>query len=100
MKSQVVETGNYAKFTQDSQLKSWLLGTGERELVEAALSDRVWGIGFLGDTDAQIQIALDNREHWGENRLGKALVVVRERIRSEMAAGKGEEATAALTSST
>jgi predicted NAD-dependent protein-ADP-ribosyltransferase YbiA (DUF1768 family) len=45
--------------------------TGERELVEAAKWDRVWGIGYAKSN------ALKNRDSWGENLLGKALVEVR-----------------------
>ncbi|KAH8178146.1 hypothetical protein LIA77_03228 [Sarocladium implicatum] len=99
VKSQAVEMGNYAKFTQDPQFKSWLMGTGERELIEAALTDRIWGIGFFAETDAQVKIALENREHWGENRLGKALMAVRARIRNEMA-DKGVGANNAAQSTT
>ena len=39
--------------------------------------DRIWGIGF-GPADAEA-----NRDKWGENRLGKAMMKVREQLRSE-----------------
>jgi ribA/ribD-fused uncharacterized protein len=91
VKSQVVELGSYAKFSQDEQLRSWLLGTRERELIEASGRDRVWGIGFMAATELEINVALENREHWGENRLGKALMVARTRIREEMARSKEDD---------
>ncbi|CAD0106152.1 unnamed protein product [Aureobasidium uvarum] len=92
IKLDVVERGNYLKFSQgtnvasmriDDQgepvsLKSLLLATEERELVEASRFDRVWGIGF----DAQQALATP-REKWGQNLLGTALINVRERIRKE-----------------
>lgn len=59
-------------------LKSLLLDTGERELVEASRFDQVWGIGF----DAQQALAVP-REKWGQNLLGVALMNLRDRIRQE-----------------
>lgn len=75
-----MEEGNWWKFTSSKekvQFKKGLLDTGDRELVEASPTDRIWGIGF----DAANAEA--NRQDWGENRLGKALMNVRERIREE-----------------
>ncbi|EME41405.1 hypothetical protein DOTSEDRAFT_176519 [Dothistroma septosporum NZE10] len=79
-KSKIVEEGNYHKFTKgkaSADMMRNLLATGERELVEASPADRIWGIGF-GAADAEA-----NRDKWGENRLGKAIMNVRERLRSE-----------------
>ncbi|KAK5117974.1 hypothetical protein LTR62_004018 [Meristemomyces frigidus] len=79
-KSRIVEEGNYHKFTkckEKPEMREMLLATGERELVEASPTDRIWGVGF-GAADAEA-----NREKWGENRLGKAMMVVRERLRKE-----------------
>jgi ribA/ribD-fused uncharacterized protein len=73
----IVEGGDYLKFSQDAWLKGVLLGTGRREIVETSPNDRFWGIGF--DTEN----AEANVEDWGENRLGKALMRVRERLREE-----------------
>ena len=84
----IVKWGNYFKFTQDEELKELLLGTGERELVEASPRDRIWGVGF-GAKNAE-----KNRERWGLNLLGKVLMEVRKRIRKEeeeKAKGKKEE---------
>lgn len=44
--------------------------------MEASPSDRIWGIGF----DAEH--AEGNEKDWGQNKLGKALMRVREKLRS------------------
>src|SRR6185295_19964985 len=41
----VVE-GNLAKFRQNQELGQFLLGTGNKVLVEASPMDRIWGIGL------------------------------------------------------
>lgn len=79
IKSQVVVAGNIAKFGQNANLKSLLLDTGERLLVEAASEDRVWGIGFAAK-DAMLP---QNRQRWGENRLGKALMEARQHLQNQ-----------------
>jgi ribA/ribD-fused uncharacterized protein len=71
----VVEEGNFLKFRQNERLREVLLGTGERELVETSPNDRVWGVGFNSEE------ALEHVEEWGENKLGKALIKVREQLR-------------------
>jgi ribA/ribD-fused uncharacterized protein len=74
----IVTEGNIAKFSQNEDLKSFLLGTGTQILVEASPYDRIWGIG-LGAEDP-------NAKHpstWqGENLLGFALMDAREAIRN------------------
>lgn len=72
--------GNYHKFTiseDRDRLRGMLMGTGDRELVEASPLDAIWGIGFV-ERDAE-----GKREVWGENLLGIAVMEVRERIRGE-----------------
>jgi len=66
-------------------LKSLLLATEERELVEASRFDRVWGIGF----DAQ-QALVTPRQKWGQSLLGTALMNVREKIRREEEVERGQ----------
>ncbi|KAK5657417.1 hypothetical protein OQA88_2989 [Cercophora sp. LCS_1] len=90
VKSDVVVAGNMAKFGQNSKLKAKLLNTGEKMLVEAASKDRVWGIGFNANQ------ALHHRDQWGENRLGKALMLVRGRLR-EQETGSQEEGKKAVS---
>lgn len=69
----IVEEGNFLKFSQNEKLRDVLLGTGERELVETSPNDRLWA-GFNSEE------ALDHVQEWGENKLGKALMGVRERL--------------------
>lgn len=76
-RERIVEEGNYLKFSQNPELRRGLLETGVRELVEAARSDRVWGVGF-NERDAE-----GRRGEWGLNLLGKCLERVRNRIREE-----------------
>lgn len=83
VKSRVVVVGNWYKFREKGRLRDSLLETGERELCEASPVDRVWGIGF-GAEDAE-----DNREDWGESRLGKAIMVVRGRLRGLLEVEEG-----------
>ncbi len=72
----IVVAGNMAKFAQNPALKNFLLGTGERVLVEASPRDTIWGIGL-----GQGEKAEDPRQWRGLNLLGFALMQVRERLR-------------------
>ncbi|KAK5734433.1 hypothetical protein LTR17_008934 [Elasticomyces elasticus] len=79
-KSRIVEEGNYHKFTKSKtkpEMLGMLMATGDRELVEASPTDRIWGVGFGAAT------AEENRADWGENRLGKAIMAVRDRLKQE-----------------
>ncbi|KAK1755176.1 hypothetical protein QBC47DRAFT_382960 [Echria macrotheca] len=69
-----VITGNDGAPTS---LKELLLGTGDRELVEASPLDRIWGVGF---SPAKAEA---NRARWGLNLLGRALMSVRDELRRE-----------------
>lgn len=72
----IVVNANLAKFAQNSELKTYLLGTGSRVLVEASPVDKVWGIG-LAVNDAGV----DNPNLWkGDNLLGFALMEVRSQL--------------------
>lgn len=74
----IVVRGNCAKFTQNEDLRTYLLGTRDRVLVEASPVDRIWGIGLARD-DARAE----HPEQWrGLNLLGFALMQVREELRS------------------
>lgn len=65
----------YAKFSQNNELKDFLLSTGNREIVEASPVDNIWGIGFSSDR------AMENIDKWGQNLLGKTLMKVRAELR-------------------
>ncbi|KAG9647445.1 DUF1768-domain-containing protein, partial [Aureobasidium melanogenum] len=82
----IVERGNLLKFEQNEEFKKVLLDTGDRLLVEAAANDKIWGIGYTAAGAKKV-----SRERWGQNRLGKALMNVREKIRAEEAAEDEEE---------
>lgn len=73
----IVVDGNLAKFGQHDDLRAYLLGTGERVLVEASPVDRVWGIGLAADDPR----ASDPTQWQGQNLLGFALMQVRETLR-------------------
>jgi ribA/ribD-fused uncharacterized protein len=73
----IVVAGNYAKFEQHAALKEYLLLTGDRILVEASPTDKIWGIG-LSKNDPEAA----NPNMWkGANLLGFALMEARELIR-------------------
>lgn len=73
----IVVEGSVHKFSSDDDLRAFLLGTGDRVLVEASPVDRVWGIGLAADDEAAA-----HPERWrGPNLLGFALMEARERLR-------------------
>lgn len=76
-KSDIVIKGNLAKFSQNPQLKDFLLCTNSRILVEASPYDKIWGIGLSADDHG-----CENPELWnGENLLGFCLMEVRDMLR-------------------
>ena len=75
---EIVEEGNWWKFSQNRDLGEVLLATGEREIVEASPDDRIWGIGFNSEE------AEGREKEWGNNGLGKALMRVRERLKRDV----------------
>ncbi|KAF2671177.1 DUF1768-domain-containing protein [Microthyrium microscopicum] len=79
IRSTVVENASVEKFTQCKAAGEVLLGTGEKDLVEASPFDRVWGIGFKAEVAKDI-----DRSKWGMNLLGKALMVARTRLREKV----------------
>lgn len=73
----IVVRGSVHKFASTPELRAYLLGTGDRVLVEASPQDRVWGIG-MGVADP----AADDPAAWrGLNLLGFALMEARARLR-------------------
>jgi ribA/ribD-fused uncharacterized protein len=72
----IVYRGNWAKFTQNEDLKKLLLATEGTTLVEASPKDAIWGIG-LAEDDPRAQ----DRKTWrGKNWLGEVLTRVRDDI--------------------
>jgi ribA/ribD-fused uncharacterized protein len=72
----IVVTAGRAKFDSDPALRAYLLGTGDRVLVEASPLDRVWGIGLTADDEAAA-----NPLRWrGPNLLGFALMRARHEL--------------------
>lgn len=76
---EIVIQGNYLKFSQHPELKSFLIQTGDRILVEASPRDRIWGIGMGRNHENAENPAL-----WrGSNLLGFCLMEVRDQLREE-----------------
>lgn len=72
----IVVEGSVHKFAAHADLREFLLGTGDRVLVEASPLDRVWGIGLAADDERA-----PDPERWrGPNLLGFALMEARERL--------------------
>lgn len=75
----IVYDANYAKFTQNKGMGDELMGTGNKEIVEASPEDKIWGIG-LHERDP---LAWDKSTWQGTNWLGEAIMQVRRTIREE-----------------
>lgn len=73
----VVYEGLLAKFSQNEDLRRKIEATGNAVLAECAVKDRIWGIGLsMSDPDR-----FDKAKWKGQNLLGYALMMVRERLR-------------------
>ena len=76
-KLDIVVEGNKAKFSQNPELKEFLLSTGDAILVEASPYDKIWGIAMRATQAAKCTV-----DQWkGLNLLGFALMVVRDSLR-------------------
>lgn len=72
----VVFEGLIAKFSQNKDLKKLLKATENAILAECAVKDRIWGIGLSMKDSERFEI-----DKWkGQNLLGYALMMVRERL--------------------
>ena len=65
------------KFLNNDDIRTELVETGNKILVEASPVDKIWGVG-LHETD---DLILDEKNWKGENRLGKVLMQVRSQMR-------------------
>ena len=72
----LVIKGNYFKFSQNENLKTSLLLTGNRILVEASPLDNIWGIGMAED-----DVNIEHPMCWkGLNLLGQAITIVKQEL--------------------
>ena len=78
-KINIVVKGNLLKFTQNEELKNFLIETGDKILVEASPKDTIWGIG-LDENNPNAK----NPYKWkGLNLLGFSLMEVRDIIKNK-----------------
>lgn len=75
----IMLNGLRLKFTQNEDLKKKLLETGDKNLYEASFRDKIWGIGFGIKQAPSIPV-----EKYGQNLLGKALMLVRLELQQNM----------------
>lgn len=74
---EIVRQGNFYKFSQNKNLKEFLINTKDRVLVEASPVDPIWGIGMASDHKDVL-----NPKKWrGPNLLGFALMEVRDELK-------------------
>ena len=73
----IVLNGNWCKFSQNRDLREFLLSTGDSVLVEASPYDNIWGIRLA----ASSQEAQDPTQWRGQNLPGFALMEVRDELR-------------------
>jgi ribA/ribD-fused uncharacterized protein len=76
-KEKIVLDGNMYKFNQNPRTLEFLLGTGDKWLVEASPYDKVWGIGM----DSKNPDCIYPEKWKGLNLLGKALMIAREQLK-------------------
>ena len=75
----IVVEGNLLKFSQNKELKSYLLSTEDVVIVEASPYDKIWGVGMKQDDEG-----IENPKNWkGENLLGFALMEVRDLLKQQ-----------------
>lgn len=75
----IVFEGNLLKFSQNRELKEYLISTGEAVLVEASPYDKIWGIGMKWGDEG-----IENPKNWhGQNLLGFALMEVRDLLKEQ-----------------
>lgn len=73
-KLDIVVEGNKAKFSQNEDIRQFLLSTGDALIAEASPYDNIWGINL--DREQALKGTVDQWQ--GENLLGCALMEVRD----------------------
>ena len=73
----IVLNGIWCKFSQNRELREFLLSTGDSVLVEASPYDAIWGIRLAASSPE----AQDPMKWRGQNLLGFALMEVRDELR-------------------
>ncbi len=77
-KFDIVLRGNILKFSQNEDLRDFLLSTGEKIIVEASPYDKIWGIGMRESAENAVI-----PQKWnGLNLLGFALMETRDEIKN------------------
>lgn len=77
-KEEIVLRGNILKFSQNPELKEYLIGTGKKILVEASPYDKIWGVGMKKENDD-----IYFPQKWkGQNLLGFLLMETRDRMQT------------------
>lgn len=70
----IVKIGNYLKFTQNDELKQFMINTNDAILVEGSPLDKIWGVGLKFDHPD-----IQHIDRWkGTNYLGECLMFVRQ----------------------
>ena len=82
----VAYRGNFAKFSQNRELRDMLVSSGDKTIAEASPKDSIWGIGMAEDDPY-----VTDMSRWGLNLLGKAIMRVRDTLRSEPNPAGGEK---------
>lgn len=72
-KKQIMYNGLLAKFSQNRDLASKLISTGNEILAEASPYDKIWGIGLSTKDNRRF----DKNRWLGQNLLGEILMMVR-----------------------
>lgn len=73
-RAEIVVQGTLHKFSQNEELRQFLINTKDNILVEASPVDTIWGIGMAADNEK-----IENPNCWkGLNLLGFALMEVRD----------------------
>lgn len=79
MRQIIVYNGLYAKYSQSEKLKEELLKTGKHILAECAVQDKIWATGISMKDNNRF----DMRKWTGQNLLGFATMLVRDRLQNE-----------------